>query len=93
MSEKHCKTCINVGTAYCKECMVIENSKGESPPSNFVSDCAEDPRYLENLRANDLAALIIRRIELRSCVPLRWLVEYNMLVAREKTEDYWDEGT
>lgn len=93
MSTEHCKTCTNAGTAYCKECMVIENSKGESAPSNFVSDCAESPRYLGNLRANDLAALIIRRIELRACVPLRWLVEYNKIIAREKMEDYFDEGT
>ena len=86
MSTKHCKMCTNAGTAYCKECMVIENSKGESDPSNFVCGWGNDPRFLRKLRISDLAELITYRIARNHAVPLKWLVEYNKLIEEEYCE-------
>lgn len=81
---KHCATCTNANTPICNSCSFIENSKGQSTPTQYISNMAEDKLTENAIKREDLKTLILNRIENHLCVPLRWAIEYNKLLEGER---------
>lgn len=78
-NEKYsCTICANAGTPICENCQTIESPSGKiRRPTRFVDSESPNKR---SKRAVMLANIIQSSLASGSCVPLRYVMEYNRIV-------------
>ena len=83
-NNKYCSTCVNADTPLCNSCNFIEyaNNGGESVPTQFIGDLADQHEANREKTIADLGALITSRIERNIYIPLTWVIKYNALIAK-----------
>lgn len=82
-NSKYCSACVNANTPMCNSCSFIEYAKeGESIPSQFAGDLADQHEANNEKTIADLGALITSRIERKLSIPLTWVIKYNALMTK-----------
>ena len=76
-----CRTCVNIGTPICKECSFVAQPSGRvCAPSCFIAFEGDDG--LSTDIACQMACEVAARLIKRQPIPVRWIIEYNGLVAK-----------
>lgn len=76
-SKEYCEVCVNHGTPICDKCTVTESMNEITVPTKFIG--IQDRAIVKKYKLEDLAAIIINRIESKRPIPIKWVIEFNEL--------------
>lgn len=80
-----CRSCVNVGTPICKECSFIARPSGRfGQPSCFLADdiAVNGEDGISYDISCQIAGEIAARLIKHQPLPVRWILEYNGIVAK-----------